>query len=120
MSSSKILIIDDDRDIVDAMETILTLENFTVSHAYNGSEGVKRVKEYHPDIIFLDYMLPDTTGKDIALALKRDDEVKKTPIILVSAAKDIQEIAKQIPVDDVLEKPFDMEELITMVYTDLT
>ena len=115
----KVLIIDDDRDIVDAMEAILSLEEYVVPHAYNGKSGIEKVKEERPDVILLDYMLPDMTGKDVVRSLKEDDEVKNIPIIIVSAARDIKEVARQLDVVSVLEKPFDMHALLRTVHTHL-
>ena len=115
MDSQKILIVDDDRDIVEAMQTILELEDYTVSHAYDGIDGISTARSQKPDLILLDYMLPDMNGKEVALTLRLEDDLKDIPVIMVSASREAGEIAREIHITDFIEKPFDMEELLSTV-----
>lgn len=115
MNSQKILIVDDDHDIVDAIEAILLMEDYVVSHAYEGLEGVNEARNFKPHLILLDYMLPDMNGKEVAETLRLDDNLKDIPVVLVSAAREAREIALQIPVNDFIEKPFEMEHLLSVV-----
>ena len=115
MNPQKILIVDDDRDIVDAIEAILMMEDYSVSHAYEGMDAILSARSQKPDLILLDYMLPDMNGKEVALTLRGEDELKDIPVVIVSASREAGEVARQIQVSDFIEKPFDMEHLLTVV-----
>lgn len=111
----KILIVDDDKDIVLAIETILSMEGYTVVHAYNGRDSFITADTEKPDLILLDFMLPDMTGKDIVEVLRKKDGFASTPIVLISAAHGLKEIANQIPIQGLIEKPFEIDHLMTTV-----
>lgn len=112
----KILVIDDDKDIVSAIETILTMEDYTVFVAYSGKESFRLLHQEHPNLILLDYMLPDLNGEQIVEAIRSDREFVDLPIILISAAHGLKNIGKRIAVQGCIEKPFDLEELLSIVY----
>lgn len=120
MDSLKILIVDDDHDIVDAMEAILSFENYAVTHAYAGLDGIEMAKIDKPNLILLDYMLPDMNGKEVALTLRREEELKDIPVVLVSASREAGEIAEEISLDDFIEKPFEMDHLLSVVARHIT
>lgn len=115
MLSPKVLIVDDDKDIVDAIEAILQMENYHVTHAYRGSEGIRAAEAEAPRLILLDYMLPDMNGEEVALMIKTKAALKNTHVILISASKNIEEIARRSPIDGYLEKPFEMDHLLDVV-----
>ena len=115
MDPQKILIVDDDRDIVDAMQTILEMEDYSVSHAYEGLDGITSARSQKPDLILLDYMLPDMNGKEVALTLRREDELRDIPVVMVSASREAGEIAREIQVTDFIEKPFEMDHLLNVI-----
>ncbi|RJP60125.1 MAG: response regulator, partial [Deltaproteobacteria bacterium] len=78
-----ILIIEDDRDVVNSLRIILESNDFTVRYAYNGKEGYAKIKEKAPDIIILDVMMStDTEGFDLAYKLRDDPQYRNIPIIL--------------------------------------
>jgi DNA-binding response OmpR family regulator len=116
----KILIIDDDRDIVEAMEAILQMENYVVLHAYTGGEGVSLAKKETPDLLLLDYMLPDINGREVAILFKKNTALSPIPIIIVSAAKEAQEAVDELQLNGHLEKPFDLFDLLDTVKRHLT
>ena len=120
MPKPTILIVDDDRDIVDAIEAILSMESYEVTHAYEGRTGLQIVRDRMPDLILLDYMLPDMNGKEITLEIKENAQTQHIPVILVSAAREAHEIASQIPVNGFIEKPFEMELLLKTVRSHLS
>ncbi|MDP2938926.1 MAG: response regulator [Candidatus Omnitrophota bacterium] len=121
---SRILIIDDDPDIVEAMRVVLESKNYEVLSAKNGEEGLKKVKINKPDLIILDIMM-DTAdeGFEVARVLKQASDYKNTPILMLTAIKertgfDFKDESGDeawLPVDDYAEKPLKPEELISKV-----
>jgi phosphate regulon transcriptional regulator PhoB len=116
---SDILIIDDEKDIVETIEYNLKKENFTVHKAYDGINGLRVAKETIPDLILLDLMLPGIDGIELCKTLKKNDNTKKIPIIMLTAKK--QEVDKvvglEVGADDYIVKPFGMRELIARIKT---
>jgi len=87
-----ILIVDDEPQVVDLMAKYLEeANNYTVSKAYGGEQGLLMVGESRPDLILLDLMMPDTDGFEVIRRLKKSDETKAIPIIIISAKKLVQE-----------------------------
>jgi CheY-like chemotaxis protein len=119
MDKPKILIIDDDADAVDLIRIALEANNYDVFSAGNGTEGLKLVKEIHPDLIILDVMMDTVTeGFQVSYQLKSNDpkseyrEFCRTPIIMmtgISQQMHMKFSPKQdgdyLPVDEFLEKP---------------
>lgn len=120
----KILIIDDDPDITEAMKVVLESENYQVGSADSGESGLKKVKIDKPDLIILDIMMETgDKGFDVARALKKDKNYKDIPILMLTAIKqktglDFKKEAGDevwLPVDDYVEKPLKPEELLSKV-----
>ena len=123
---AKILIVDDDPDIVEAMKVVLEDKNYKVASAKSGEEGLKKVKSDKPDLIILDIMMETgDKGFDVARALKRDKNYKNIPILMLTAIKertglDFKNEAGDetwLPVDDYVEKPLKPDELLAKVET---
>lgn len=114
---SKILIIEDDKDIAELVEFNLKQENFRVQTASNGSKGLAKAKESKPDLIILDLMLPDMGGFDICKALKADESTKKIPVLILTAkSEEIDRIVGfEVGADDYLTKPFSPRELVLRI-----
>lgn len=120
----KILIIDDDPDIVEAMKVVLESKKYQVTTAKSGEEGLEKVKQKKPDLIILDVMM-ETQGKgfEVARAVKADEDTKDTPILMLTAVKentglDFKKEAGDdawLPVDAYLDKPLKPDELISKV-----
>ena len=112
-----VLIIDDERDIVEAIEYNLKKEGFNVHKSFDGMNGLRLAKETHPDLILLDLMLPGMTGIEVCKALKKNESTSKTPVIMLTAKK--QEVDKivglEVGADDYIVKPFGMRELIARI-----
>lgn len=120
----KILIIDDDPDIVEAMKVVLESKNYQVSNAKNGEEGLKKVKLEKPNLIILDVMMEAADkGFDVARVLKNDKNYEHIPILMLTAIKertglDFKNEAGDeawLPVDDYLDKPLKPNELLAKV-----
>lgn len=113
----KVLIVDDDHDIVQAIEAILLMEHYQVVHSYSGKESILLAKKEQPQLILLDYMLPDIKGKELVYALREQKELKTTPILFISAAHGLDHIIQELPIQGFLKKPFELNELLLAVST---
>ena len=120
---AKILIIDDDPDIVEAMKMVLEHNKYDVITADEGELGYKMAKEEMPDLIILDVMMATIDqGFHISYKLKQDEKLKSIPILMVTSISektkfkfDRKRDEDFIPVDDFVEKPIKPGELIAKV-----
>ena len=114
----KILVIEDDKDIRDAMQYALQEEGYEVT-ASEDSKILKNLADIAPDIILLDNWLTewksDASGQQISLRLKSDEATRHIPVVIISAVSNIKEIAEAGLADDYLRKPFDLNDLLTLV-----
>ena len=117
----KILVVDDDPNILTLLELRLGFREFNVRSTMNGRECLQLAKEYRPDVIILDVILPDIKGHDVCRMLKENTSLKHIPIIILSARSDIREKVEGLNVGahDYVVKPFDFEELLARVYSAL-
>jgi DNA-binding response OmpR family regulator len=83
-ASAKILIIEDDRYISKMYQLKLSLDGFDVQIAENGRQGVEKVKDFKPDIILLDILMPEIDGFEVLKIVKGDDETKNIPVLIMS------------------------------------
>jgi excisionase family DNA binding protein len=111
----KVLLVDDDPDLVEMMSKVLEDDGrFEVRVAANGFDAGMMVKEYRPDLIVLDVMLPDINGKEVCMRVRSDNTLEDVRIICISGMIEddkIQEL-RDAGADDFLHKPFEIEELI--------
>lgn len=123
---ARILIIDDDPDIVEAMKVVLKSRNYEVAMARSGQEGLEKVKLEKPDLIILDVMMETgDKGFEVAREFKKDKNYKDIPILMLTAIKertglDFKNEAGDevwLPVDDYCDKPLNPQELISKVET---
>ena len=123
-NQAKVLIIDDDPDIVEAMKVVLESKDYQVSSAKNGEEGLKKVRVQKPNLIILDVMMEAVDkGFEVARVLKNDKNYEHIPILMLTAIKertglDFKNEAGDeawLPVDDYVEKPLKPDELILKV-----
>ena len=116
-SEYKILIVDDVVSNVLLLKILLTNEKFQVCTANNGTTCIEQAKKEHPDLILLDVMMPDISGFDTAVILKKDDETKDIPIIFLTALNTPADLVHgfKVGASDFLTKPFNKEELVMRV-----
>jgi excisionase family DNA binding protein len=111
----KVLLVDDDNELVELMTKVLEEDGrFEVRVAGNGFDAGMMVKEYRPDLIVLDVMLPDINGKEVCHRVRADNTLEEVRILCISGMIEedkIQEL-KLAGADHFLHKPFDIEELI--------
>lgn len=111
----RVLIVDDDADIVAMLEDLLARdERFEVKSASNGFDAGALTKEFRPDIVLLDYMLPDINGNVVCQRIRSDERLVHTRIIIVSGAVDPAEVEslRAAGADDFIKKPFNIEQLV--------
>lgn len=111
---ARILVADDDQAILDATKLFLEYEGYEVLTAFDG-DTVREIQTDLPDIILLDIWLSGTNGAEIARYLKQQEHTRDIPIILFSANRNIEELAKKAGADDSLIKPFDLMDLLQKV-----
>src|SRR6202051_1243829 len=113
----RILIIEDDRDIVELVRYNLANEGFQVNAAFDGSSGLNTLKKTPPDLLLLDLMLPKLSGLDICREIRRDDSLNRLPILMLTARGDEADrvVGLEMGADDYVTKPFSPRELIARV-----
>jgi len=117
MAKGKILIVEDDRDIVEMVEYNLREEGYATVSALNGEDGVNLAGREQPDIIILDIMLPIMDGFEVCRTLKSDDATARIPIIILSAKSQETDkvVGLELGADDYVTKPFSPRELIARI-----
>jgi two-component system, OmpR family, response regulator RpaA len=114
----KILLVDDEPEIVSLVnEALLADGRFEVRIASNGFDAGMMVKDYHPDLIILDVMLPDINGQAVCELIRKDPTMSEIKIICISGMVEEEKIAelRASGADDFLHKPLDIDELIRRV-----
>ena len=113
--AKKILIVEDEKNIVDILSFNLTREGYTALEAYDGEAGLQLALEQDPDLILLDLMLPRKNGFDVCRAIR--DAGRNTPIIMLTAREEETDkvLGLELGADDYITKPFSMRELIARV-----
>ena len=117
MDKKKILIIDDETEMVE-METVrLKSSGYEVKAAYDAQSGLKKAREWMPDLIILDIMLPQMDGYQVCYALKKDTRCHGIPIILVSAVdkKYDTDLGSKVGADFYITKPFEPAVLLAKI-----
>jgi DNA-binding response OmpR family regulator len=114
MKKKKILVADDDSGILDVLQIILEDAGYEVALTSDGS-SVKLLKKPLPDLVLLDLWMSGIDGRDICSYLKKQEETKNLPVIIFSANKDTAIIAKECGADSYITKPFEMDEMLTLI-----
>jgi len=112
-----ILVVDDEQDLLDLIEYNLKKEGYNVLKADNGLDGINLAKKNHPDLILLDIMMPEMDGIEVCDVLKKDDSLKNTPIIFLTARSDEKTEIRGLDMgaDDYLTKPISTTKLISRI-----
>ncbi len=113
----RILIIEDDRDIVELVRYNLSTEGFQVSAVADGSAGLAGIKKSPPDLLVLDLMLPRLSGLEICKEIRRDASLNRLPILMLTARGDEADrvVGLELGADDYVTKPFSPRELVARV-----
>lgn len=117
MSQKKILVVDDELDLVETIRFQLEMEGFNVITAYNGEDALNLARAENPDLILLDIMLPKLDGYKVCRLLKFDEKYKSIPIIMLTARAQEKDkiIGLETGANEYITKPFDMDKLLERV-----
>jgi CheY-like chemotaxis protein len=110
-----ILIVEDDRAVAAMIGEFLGGTGYDTEIARDGQDAILKAKKFQPDLIIMDLMLPRLTGGEAASQLKQDSLTSHIPIVGISAVADVTALAELLPLDDVLPKPFDLDDLVAAV-----
>jgi DNA-binding response OmpR family regulator len=114
----RILILDDDEDILDILSIILEDSGYQIKALANGEYVFETIEKFKPDLVLMYVMLANFDGRVICKNLKKNAETKRIPVILISASHDLaKSLAQQGAPDDFIAKPFDIGHLIHKVET---
>lgn len=113
----KILVVDDDRQLVRLMQSYLLQANYEVLTAYEGASALASIRHDRPDLVILDLMLPDRDGWDILRSVRSDERIATLPIILLTARIEDTDkiIGLELGADDYITKPFNPREVVARV-----
>ena len=118
----KILVVDDDPDLVDATSMILKAKKYDVSVAYDGVEGLEKARNEKPDLIVLDVMMPKKDGYTLCRELKADPDLSGIPVLLLTAVvanipttRFTQQMGMETEADDFIDKPVEPQVLVERI-----
>jgi len=114
MSKKKIVIVDDEQDILKTLKIFLEAEGFDVVTASDGVEGLDKIRKEKPDAVILDIMLPKTDGYKICRILKFDKKYRGIPVVIFTAKaqEEDERMGKEVRADAYITKPFDPDVLL--------
>lgn len=113
MKNKKILVVDDDKSVLELLDLFLTDEGFNVETSVDG-QSLKDAPKFQPDLILLDVMMPLMDGVEVSRGLKANPATRHIPIILFSANHRVKQL-DLTHVENFISKPFDLEELLALI-----
>ena len=114
--ATRILVVDDERVVTEVVERYLTLEDFEVSLASDGHQALQTARDWHPDLVVLDLMLPGMDGLEVCRNIRKESHM---PIIMLTAKGDETDriVGLELGADDYVVKPFSPRELVARIKT---
>ena len=109
--AKRVLILDDDLDILQICAIVLRKKGFDVQTVNNSNQVLEQVKSYQPDVILMDNWIPGPGGIEATRSLKLDESTHDIPVIFFSANSNVTQLAREARADYFLQKPFDISEL---------
>ena len=115
----KLLLVDDDKEIIDSLAPRLRREGYDVSVAFDGEEALTKVKDHNPDVILLDLMLPKVNGFEVLKDIRLKYKDKWRPIIIISAKHELAAVKEcyDLEADHYLTKPCSIEQILRGIET---
>lgn len=115
----KILVVDDEKNIVELLKMNLESSGYEVIEAYNGMEAITKINNLLPDLIVLDLMLPDIDGLQICKMIRLNEDTRDIPVIMITAKSEEDDKIKGLTIgaDDYITKPFSLKELEARIQT---
>lgn len=116
---TKVLVVDDEPNIVQTLQDRLEMNEYTVITAGNGKEGLEQALKEKPDVILLDVIMPIMDGHEMLETLRKHPEARDIAVIMLTARSQTQDIARAnaAGIDDYIVKPFDLSELLEKIET---
>ncbi len=117
MAKKRILLVDDEKDLVEMVKMRLEASGYEIIPAYDGQEALEKARSEKPDLIILDIMLPKMDGYKVCRMLKFDEKYKKIPIIMFTARaqESDKETGEEVGADGYIIKPFEPEILLSKI-----
>ena len=115
MNPKKILVLDDDLDILVVVQLLFKLKGFNVMAISQWEEIYEKVENFQPDLILLDVLLSGNDGRDICKVLRRKPSTKHIPVVLFSANPAVEKTASECFASDFVHKPFEVSELMKTI-----
>ena len=111
---NRVLLVDDDKQILNSLRVYLELENYEVYTAGNGQEALAKVAEHKPEILVLDIMMPEMDGFEVLEKIKEDNELSLIPVIMLTAKGQPVDVLKgyKMGASSYMTKPFNLNELV--------
>jgi CheY-like chemotaxis protein len=110
---TRLLVVDDETAIVEALQDILAVEGYEVVVAFNGQEGLRCLSELRPDLVLLDLMMPVMDGREMLQRIRADPALKDLPVVVMSAGRIAEE--ERRAASATLGKPFELEALLETI-----
>jgi CheY-like chemotaxis protein len=117
---SRVMIFDDDADLLEVCGIVLRSKNYLVSGVNRCTDVLKEVTRFLPDVILMDNRIPDVGGVKATQQIKSDEKLRNIPVIFFSANHFVQELASEAGAEFFLQKPFEIDELENVVSRALT
>lgn len=113
----KLLLIDDNEDVLTTLTDRLESEGYLVLQASSGQMGIDMAQQEHPDLIILDIMMPHMSGHQVWSYFQHDKELKKIPFLILTAKRRVEDTfwGKNLPAEDFISKPFEVRELLSRI-----
>lgn len=122
MTGNRILVIDDSNTNLVLLESLLQKNGYNVSSALSAMEGIENLKQNKPDLIFLDFLMPEIDGLQFLDILHKNKEWKNIPVVILSAISDLDIIkkSKDMGVVDYITKPISIDKIVELARSILT
>ncbi|NTV29467.1 MAG: response regulator [Candidatus Omnitrophica bacterium] len=111
----KILVVDDDVNVVKLFQKRLESSGYAVISAADGEDGLRKVREVKPDLVLLDVMMPGMDGFSVVREIKSDPELKSIPVLIVTAKGDLGDIFRMEGVAGIFDKPLQGDEVFAKI-----
>ena len=120
MSEKKILLLDDNKDLLLIVQIILKSQGYDVVQACCVDEAAQKIRVHKPALILMDVFIKEEDGREFCSQLKRDEETSQIKVVMMSGIESDNALLYQIGADDFIQKPFDYNDLITKVQRQMT
>lgn len=115
MENKKIMICDDNQDIVDVLNIMLETEGYTVFSEIDSTKLIDGIKQQTPDLLLLDLWMPVLSGDQIVKLIRESNDIKHLPVIILSASIDGNDIAQNVGANGFIAKPFNIEDIFDVI-----